>query len=83
MTSATIEAVGSGGGVVNVTASAVNGGFVLHALPPGNYTIVVLNSYTTPGGDVLTASGNDPNAAPTAPAPLSAGAVLNVGKLAD
>ncbi len=83
VSSATVEAVSPGGAVANVTASATDGSFILHALPAGGYTIVVLNSYATAAGDVLTASGNDPNAAPTATASLAAGADLDLGKLTD
>lgn len=62
---ATVLAVDTSGHVVNSTATASDGSFILHALPPGEYTIVVKNSYTTTAGVLVTASGNDAGAAPT------------------
>jgi hypothetical protein len=83
VTSATVEALNPDGSIANVSITGNDGKFMLHALPAGTYTVQVLNSYTTQWGDVVTASGNDANAAPAASATVNAGATTNLGTLTD
>ena len=80
---ATVLALDPGGNVVNSTATASDGTFVLHALPPGFYTIVVKNSYTTTAGTLVTASGNDAGAAPTQSVVVSPEETLDLGTMID
>jgi hypothetical protein len=80
---ATVLAVDASGHVANSTATAPDGTFVLHALPPGEYTIVVKNSYTTGAGVPVTASGNDAGAAPTQNVVISPEEDLNLNTLID
>jgi hypothetical protein len=80
---ATVLALDPKGKVVNSTATASDGTFVLHALPPGPYTIVVKNNYTTAAGVVVTASGNDAGAAPMQMIVVSPEEMLDLGTLVD
>jgi hypothetical protein len=80
---ATVLALDLSGHIVNSTATAADGTFVLHALPPGQYTIVVQNSYTTSAGTPVNASGNDAGAAPTQSIVLSPEDNLDLGTLID
>jgi Domain of unknown function (DUF4382)/Carboxypeptidase regulatory-like domain len=83
VTSATVLAVDALGNVVNETVSANDGTFQLHALPPGIYTIQVRNSYVTPMGETITASGNDAGAAPTMPVVLGPNDNVNLNGITD
>src|SRR5581483_7473249 len=62
VTEATVEALDANGNLVNVTATGANGGFAMHALPAGTYTLQIVNSFTSKFGDVVKANGNDPGA---------------------
>jgi hypothetical protein len=62
---ASVLAMDLTGRLINVTATGSDGKFVLHALSPGAYTIVVKNSYVTASGETITATGNDAGAAPS------------------
>ncbi|MDE2572488.1 MAG: DUF4382 domain-containing protein [bacterium] len=53
---AEVEAL-QGGTVVNAGVTDASGSFTINALPAGSYTLAVLNSYTTAGGQSLTAKG--------------------------
>ncbi len=81
--SASVLAVDVLGNVVNNTVTASDGTFTLHALPPGIYTIQVRNSYVTPLGETITASGNDAGAAPTVPAVLGPNDNLDLHDITD
>ncbi|HTD34150.1 MAG TPA: carboxypeptidase regulatory-like domain-containing protein [Candidatus Elarobacter sp.] len=80
---ASVLAVDVLGNVVNNTVTASDGTFWLHALPPGIYTIQVRNSYVTPLGETITASGNDAGAAPTVPAVLGPNDNVNLNDITD
>jgi hypothetical protein len=80
---ATILALDVLGNVVNNTVSASDGTFTLHAIPAGIYTIQVRNSYVTPLGETITASGNDAGAAPAVPAVLGPNENLNLNDITD
>ena len=71
------------GRVINVTATAPDGTFTLHALTAGAYTIVVKNSHVTPTGETITATGNDAGAAPSQRVVLSPGDKLELDSLVD
>jgi phosphatidate phosphatase APP1 len=71
------------GHLVNVTATASDGTFTLHALPPGAYTIAVKNSHVTASGETITATGNDAGAAPSQFIVLSPEDDLELNSLLD
>ncbi len=64
VSSATVIATDGDGKVANATVTAADGSFHIRGINPGGYTITVANSYTTKAGVTVTASGNDPGAAP-------------------
>ncbi|MGD1067056.1 MAG: DUF4382 domain-containing protein [Vulcanimicrobiaceae bacterium] len=80
---ATVLATDASGNVDNTTVTASDGSFTLHALAGGAYTISVLNSYTSDSGNTITATGNDPGAAPSVPIDLAPSDQLNIGTLID
>ncbi len=80
---ATVLAVGLLGNVVNSTFSGNDGSFKIHALPPGTYTIKVVNSYTPATGETLTATGADAGAAPSTEVILSPNDNVNLPTLVD
>jgi hypothetical protein len=71
------------GHTINATATGSDGTFVIHALMPGTYTIVVKNSYVTASGETLTAVGNDAGAAPSQLIVLSPEDQLELDTLVD
>jgi hypothetical protein len=71
------------GHLVNVTATASDGSFTLHALPPGAYTIAVKNTHVTASGETITATGNDAGAAPSQLVVLSPEDQLELDSLVD
>jgi hypothetical protein len=83
VTSATVVALDALGNMVNNTVTAADGTFQLHAIPAGIYTIQVRNSYTTPMGETITASGNDAGAAPSLPAVLGPNDNLDLHDITD
>jgi hypothetical protein len=80
---AAVLALDALGNVVNDTVTASDGTFQLHAIPPGIYTIQVRNSYVTPLGEAITASGNDAGAAPAIPAVLGPNDNVNLNDITD
>ncbi|HEX3551528.1 MAG TPA: carboxypeptidase regulatory-like domain-containing protein [Candidatus Elarobacter sp.] len=80
---ASVLAIGILGNVVNSTFTGTDGKFVLHALPPGMYTIQVQNSYTPATGETLTASGADAGASPSTEVILSPNDNVNLPTLVD
>jgi hypothetical protein len=80
---ATVLAIGPLGNVVNSTFTGNDGKFAIHALPPGTYTIQVMNSYTAATGDTLTATGADAGASPSAEVILSPNDNVNLPDFAD
>jgi carboxypeptidase family protein/uncharacterized protein DUF4382 len=71
------------GHVINATATASDGTFVLHALTAGAYTIVVKNTYVTASGETIAATANDAGAAPSQLVVLSPGDNLKLDSLVD
>ena len=83
VSSATVLAVDASGKTVNSTVTANDGKFVIHALPPGMYTIQVKNSYVTSAGETITAANADSGAAPSAFVVLSPEDDLELDTLVD
>ena len=83
VSNATVLALDSSGRVVNSTATLADGSFVIHALPPGLYAIVVKNQYVTSAGETVTSVNADAGAAPTAYVILSPQDNVNLGTLTD
>lgn len=83
VSNASVLAMSATGHLVNATATAADGTYALHALPPGAYTIVVKNSYVTASGETITASGNDAGAAPSKFVVLSPEDKLQLDTLVD
>ena len=83
VSNASVLAMDLTGRQINVTATGTDGKFVLHALPPGAYTIVVKNSYVTASGETITATGNDAGAAPSQLVVLSPEDQLELDSLVD
>lgn len=61
---ATVTLANLNGVVVNVTSTAGNGKFDLHAVPPGTYNITVQNTYMSKSGNAVSASGFDAGVTP-------------------
>jgi len=80
---ATVLALDALGNVVNNTVTGSDGSFQLHALAAGIYTIQVRNSYVTPLGETITASGNDAGAAPSIPTVLGPNDNLDLHDITD
>jgi hypothetical protein len=83
VTNASVLATDLTGHLINVTATAADGTFTLHALTPGAYTIAVKNSYVTASGETVTATGNDAGAAPSQLIVLSPEDKLELDSLVD
>ncbi len=80
---ASVLAMDLTGRLINATATGSDGKFVLHALTPGAYTIMVKNSYVTASGETITATGNDAGAAPAQLIVLSPEDQLELDSLVD
>jgi carboxypeptidase family protein/uncharacterized protein DUF4382 len=80
---ASVLAMDLTGHLINATATGSDGKFVLHALTPGAYTIMVKNSYVTASGETITATGNDAGAAPSQLIVLSPEDQLELDSLVD
>ena len=80
---ASVLAMDLTGRLINATATGSDGKFVLHALTPGAYTIMVKNSYVTASGETITATGNDAGAAPSQLIVLSPEDQLELDSLVD
>jgi Carboxypeptidase regulatory-like domain/Domain of unknown function (DUF4382) len=83
VTNASILAVDALGNVVNNTVTDSNGTFTLRALPAGLYTIRVQNTYVTPLGETITASGADPNGASSIPVVLGPNDNVSLNSIID
>jgi hypothetical protein len=83
VSSATIVATDAHGNVANTTLTDADGAFHVRGISAGGYTISVLNSSTTNAGVTVTASGNDPGAAPSAYTVVGPTSQVNLSNLID
>jgi len=83
VSNAAVVALDLSGHTVNSTLTKSDGNYVLHALPPGMYTIAVKNTFVTAGGETITAVNADPGAAPSQAIVLSPEDELELGALVD
>jgi len=81
---ATVQALNPDGSIAATSSTAGDGTFELHGIAGGNYSIVVLNSFTDASGATLTAQGADKNVN-LSPIGVSvpAGFKLNLGNIRD
>jgi hypothetical protein len=80
---ATVVAYDRQGAIANTTVTEPDGSFVLHALKPGQYHLVVLNSYRTEGGDLVEARGATSPLGASTDITLAPADVLDLGALSD
>jgi hypothetical protein len=83
VSNATVLARDITGRIVNSTATKSDGKYILHALPPGMYTIEVRNSFVTATGETVTAVNADAGAAPSQIVVLSPEDDLELDTLTD
>jgi hypothetical protein len=80
---ATVQALNPDGSVAATSSTANDGTFELHGIAGGNYSIVVLNTFTDASGTTLNAQGADSvNLSPIGLS-LPAGFKLNLGNIRD
>jgi hypothetical protein len=83
---AEVDAVQSGS-TINSGVSDANGNFTINVLLAGNYTLVVINSYTTLGGMSITATNYDASSGASLSVPgtftVTAGQATNAGLITD
>jgi hypothetical protein len=80
---ATIVATDSNGKVANTTVTSADGSFHIRGISPGAYGISVVNEYTTKAGYAVTATGNDPGAAPSTTAVVGPNTQITLPDLRD
>jgi len=83
VSSATVVATDAQGNVANSTLTAADGSFHIRGINAGGYTISVINAYTTNAGVSVTASGNDPGAAPSAYTVVGPSSQVHLSNLID
>jgi carboxypeptidase family protein/uncharacterized protein DUF4382 len=83
VSNATVIATGGNGAVANSSFTGADGTFHIRGINPGGYTVTVLNEYTTHAGVTVSASGNDPGAAPSAYAVVGPNSQVTLPALRD
>lgn len=83
VSNATVVATASNGVVANTAPTAADGSFHIRAINPGAYTLTIVNQYTTNAGITVTASGNDPGAAPSVNVVAGANSQISLPAIRD
>jgi len=83
VSNATVVVTDSHGIVANTTFTGADGAYHVHGISAGGYTVSVLNTFTTNAGVTVTASGNDPGAAPSANVTVGPTSLVNLNNLID